>query len=150
MGSGPIIISDDGSPPPGLHTTGDKDPAKKLIRIGRQYESMPELTKKNSPHAIGGGNEILEVTVSQGNRLLLASYAPNKVTISGAKAHVTVSGDGRVVKISADEDLNDDSANASDNFSRYETDDTAIQSVQIDDITVDTSKATPVKVKVYL
>jgi len=150
MGSGPVVISDDGSPPPGLQTSVEKDAPKKLIRIGRQYEPMPELKKKNSSHAIGGGNEILEVTISQGNRLLLATYAPNKVTVSGAKAHVTVTGDGRVVQISADEDLNDDSANAQDNYSRYETDDPAIQSVQIDDITVDTSKATPVKVKIYL
>jgi hypothetical protein len=144
MGSGPVVIADDGSPPPGLHIT---DAPPKLIRIGRQSETMPELKKAKSSHAIGGGNEILEVNIRQGNRLLLVAYAPNQVIVSGDSVKVTVTGDGRSVKISADQDLNDNSAN---DFSRYETSDPAIKQVQIDDITVDTSQATPVKVQIYL
>jgi hypothetical protein len=107
---------------------------------------MPELKTKGT-HAVGGGSEILQVDVFQGNRLLLATYAPNKVTVSGAKAHLTVTGNGRGVQISTDENLNDATT---DSFSRYETDDPSILRVQIDDIAVDTSKATPVKVDIYL
>jgi hypothetical protein len=150
MSSGPVVISDDGSPPPGLLLAGVYN-----IKVGLQGEPMAELLAAGTPHTFLTAFEISRVHVTRGGNSLLMFFNPGTVTITGKGVSpggavtpaniVVVSGGGKSFVDSPLEGLTDVSSGS---FSVYQSVDTKIKTIKFDDVTIDVS-GTSCKVELY-
>jgi len=78
MGSGPVIISDDGSPPPSAPFATDDDSSllpvldDKWMRVSRAHEFMQELQLDNGYHTLTDDSSvILGVSVNDQDLLVV-------------------------------------------------------------------------------
>jgi hypothetical protein len=126
MGSGPIIIADDGSPPPGaLHPLRGAG-----IRVAREDEPMPELADNRAAH------DILNVTISsvvviQNGVSQTPATNVTHVKVSGAKTHIDVQKHNSDVRVATDMVLTPDTTTYA-HWPRYRAGDAYIDTVTID------------------
>jgi hypothetical protein len=92
MGSGPVVIADDGSPPPGLRGSG--------MKVGRQYEFMQQLENPTDCHTILGGAKVISEVWVNAAKQALSGTGKDIVEVTGnLGTKITVSSDGTAVKV---------------------------------------------------
>ena len=124
MGTGPIIIGDDGSPPlTVLETVGH-------VRIGRHFEFMQELMTANGSHTIGNSTGLKHVTIAQVGKPT-ATYPVNRIVevLGSMKTLIIVEMQSGEVIVSAAPPLTGDFLLE---WGRYAAEDTTIAKVIID------------------
>lgn len=113
MGSGPVIIQDDGGPPFTDELTL-KDKAIRVgygVRIGRAHEFMQELQIANGRHSLTDGSAAI-VGVSVNGAPQVTGSTINKVVIVGngtPPTHITITSGAGPVKVFTDQPLTDES-----------------------------------------
>ena len=141
--AGPVIIADDGGPPPGIL---ESQLASSRIRIGRQSEPMPNLKQKKE-HIVDTATQISGVHVKQGGDLILTAFNPQHITVRGQTIQFHVENSGGSIKVHANANLCEVDE---PKFGKvYESDETNIVKVVIDKIAIDTSGGLPVRVEVH-
>ena len=147
MGSGPVIITDDGGPPLATGAQRLSDFAS-LVRIGRAGERMDEITNENGRHMFDSG-EILSVVVTQGDNKPKTFDDPDIVQVLGNLGSLlTVR-----INTAGDVELNNDTplaANVDDasGFLRYAEGDSYISKVWVDGGIVVSGNGKPVRVDI--
>ena len=140
--AGPVIIADDGSPPP---FTQQSQLAASKIRIGRQSEPMPNL-KETKEHDLKL-TKISRVHVTRGEDLILMAFNPQHIIVRGQTIQFHVENSGGSIKVHANANLCEVDEPG---FGKvYESNDTNILKVVIDRIAIDTNGGSPVRVEVH-
>jgi hypothetical protein len=125
MGSGPVVIGDDGSPPPALRPKGGSG-----VRVGRQDEFLKELKKANGCHSLLDNAAVIS-GVSVNGVALAHTGVISKVVVSGDGAtptNITVTSSSGAVKVCTDTALKDESQAG---WGRYKALDGSIAAVSI-------------------
>src|ERR1035437_6466143 len=106
MGSGPIIIADDGSPPPGAF----QPLPRSGMRIARYDRPMTELNDGRKCFALHR-TTITGVTVTKNGTDVFDKLTPALVMVSGLATTLTVEQAGGDVRVCTDMDLDDNVSN---------------------------------------
>ena len=148
MGSGPVVIGDDGSPPPGAALEKDLD--QTYLQVGRYGEKMDELaTAVGASHTVGGAHAISRVQISQNGYPYLIVFSPATLVVNGQSTTITAdnkAGDGAEIVISAGNRLS--AATSVNGWQVYQSTDTKINSVIIDK-TCAINTAKPTKIEIF-
>ena len=155
MGSGPIVIGDDGSPPPGLKISSDPPPVHQM-QVGRLQEYMEELKTPQKPHTAYAAFQISRVQVVQNGAIYATVFSPGEVKVTGnAKTVITASAVAGVansagsVNVLSSVRLQRPTPSTSGDFMDYQANDTAITLIQIDDIDIPISEANQTRVEIF-
>ncbi|HYL78136.1 MAG TPA: hypothetical protein VEU96_28230 [Bryobacteraceae bacterium] len=130
MGTGPIIISDDGSPPPLRR-------GEQRVRIGRQKEDMDQLQSANGNHPVDSVSDITGVLITQPGSQPQSFVNVDRVEVRGnLGTSITVEVDvlSSKVVVTTSSDLHKEEA-TQEFGNRYWADDRTIIEILINDTT---------------
>jgi hypothetical protein len=141
MGSGPVVISDDGSPPPGLLGSG--------MRVGRLYEFMQQLEIATGCHTVLGGVKAISAVYVNDVKKPLSGGGKDTVVVTGdGGTVVTVASDGTAVTVCTNANaLQEDLYK---HWGRYKASDTSITAVSLNGSSVLSGNPPKVRVRVEL
>jgi hypothetical protein len=145
MGSGPVIITDDGGPP---LTNREPVAGAWKIRVWRTKETMDELKGNMGAHPVSNAHGILCVLVKKNGELSQLALAPASVSVNGDTEGVGVQSDGKTATVmTPGPGLKYASVNG---FDVYESqNDKIIRSVQIDSAKITTDGGSQTRVEIY-
>ncbi len=148
MGSGPVIITDDGDPP--FTNDGNLRDLVPLVRVGRKNERMDSLTTANSRYEFNSG-DIPSVKVTQKGNNMPPIDDPDLVQVLGSNGTMlTVRlNSGGTVEIDNDNPLVTD-VDAQSGFVRYAENDSSIAKVWVDGKAVAIGNGNPVRVEIKI
>jgi hypothetical protein len=148
MGSGPVIITDDGGPP--FTNDGNLRDLVPLVRVGRKNERMDSLTTANSRYEFNSG-DIPSVKVTQKGNNMPPIDDPDLVQVLGSNGTMlTVRlNSGGTVEIDNDNPLVTD-VDAQSGFVRYAENDSSIAKVWVDGKAVAIGNGNPVRVEIKI
>jgi hypothetical protein len=125
MGSGPVVIQDDGGPP----LIEEKRLARMGMRVGRKQEFMQQLETANGCHALLSGDKAISKVLVNGAPQTISGNKTTVVVTGDGGTKITVSSDGTAVKVCTNaKALGEDLVTA---WGRYKASDKAITAVSV-------------------
>jgi hypothetical protein len=143
MGSGPVIITDDGGPP--LHGEVSVGPPIRAWHVGDKMDSIVTGGKAQDFPAVHG---ISRVQITQGSLPKKMFFSPKSLTVNGANEVISANSDGHKSTVTSALPLRH-SVIGGEHVYESQAVDRKINSVQIDgDTTIDT-KGSKTRVEIY-